>query len=254
MPPRNRLRRLPKFTLQIANNTPHEPDMKIAALLLLLCASATHAQSVKGIDVSGYQPNVNWNQVKANGISFVYIKATEGTGYKNPEFNAQYTGATNVGIIRGSYHFARPDKSSGAAQATYFIANGGGWSADGRTLPGALDMEYNPYSDNKCFGLGPAAMVNWIKDFSNTYKAKTGRAPTIYTTTSWWKLCTGNNASFGAENPLWVARYASAVGELPNGWQYHSFWQYTDNAAPNPGDGNYWNGSLANLQKFAKGG
>lgn len=33
----------------------------------------------QGIDVSGYQPSVNWNTVKANGVSFAYIKATEGT-------------------------------------------------------------------------------------------------------------------------------------------------------------------------------
>ena len=33
-----------------------------------------------GIDVSGHQPSVNWNTVKANGIIFAYIKATEGTG------------------------------------------------------------------------------------------------------------------------------------------------------------------------------
>jgi hypothetical protein len=32
-----------------------------------------------GIDVSAYQPNVNWNTVKSNGVSFAYIKATEGT-------------------------------------------------------------------------------------------------------------------------------------------------------------------------------
>lgn len=33
----------------------------------------------KGMDVSGYQPGINWNTVKANGIEFAYIKATEGT-------------------------------------------------------------------------------------------------------------------------------------------------------------------------------
>lgn len=63
------------------------------------------------------------------------------SGYRNPYFSSQYTGATNVGIIRGSYHFARPDISSGAAQARFFLANGGVWTADGQTLPGALDME-----------------------------------------------------------------------------------------------------------------
>jgi GH25 family lysozyme M1 (1,4-beta-N-acetylmuramidase) len=33
----------------------------------------------KGIDVSSYQPNVNWGNVKAQGYTFAYIKATEGT-------------------------------------------------------------------------------------------------------------------------------------------------------------------------------
>lgn len=60
-------------------------------------------------------------------------------------------------------------------------------------------------------------MVNWIKDFSNTYKTKTGRYPVIYTTTDWWTQCTGNNGSFGNDNPLWIARYASSIGTLPAG-------------------------------------
>jgi GH25 family lysozyme M1 (1,4-beta-N-acetylmuramidase) len=63
------------------------------------------------------------------------------SAYVSPQFNKQYTGATNVGLIRGGYHFARPGVSSGAAQANFFIAHGGGWSGDGRTLPGALDLE-----------------------------------------------------------------------------------------------------------------
>ena len=45
--------------------------------------------------------------------------------YKSPEFNSQYTGATNAGIIHGAYHFARPDISNDAEQAKYFAANGG---------------------------------------------------------------------------------------------------------------------------------
>ena len=105
----------------------------------------------QGIDVSSYQPNVNWPGVKGNGVEFVYIKATEGVseyllylllkgcrlsllsvpGYVNPEFSSQYTGATNAGLIRGPYHFARPASSSGADQANYFLAHGGGWSGDG---------------------------------------------------------------------------------------------------------------------------
>lgn len=96
----------------------------VALAPLLALVSATSPQ---GIDVSNYQTNINWSTVKANGVTFAYIKATEGTSYTNPSFSSQYTGATNAGIIRGSYHFARPDVSSGATQANYFVAHGGGW-------------------------------------------------------------------------------------------------------------------------------
>jgi len=227
-------------------------------LAVLSLAIATVADPVlqkranpKGIDVSGYQPNVNWNAVKASGVTFAYIKATEGTSYINPSFSSQYIGATNAGLIRGGYHFAQPASSSGAAQANYFLAHGGGWSADGRTLPGALDIEYNP-SGATCYGLSASAMVAWIQDFSNTYLSHTGRYPVIYTTTDWWKTCTGNSAAFGSTNPLWIAHFASSIGALPAGWGYTTFWQYAD-SGPNPGDQDLFNGDAAGLQRMATG-
>ena len=72
------------------------------------------------------------------------------SGYKNSYFSSQYTGATKAGLIRGGYHFARPDVASGAAQANYFASNGGGWTGDGRTLPGALDIECRENSRPLC--------------------------------------------------------------------------------------------------------
>ena len=123
----------------------------------------------------------------------------------NPYFTQQYDGSFNVGIIRGSYHFARPDLTGGEAQAEYFLAHGGGWSGDGMTLPGALDIEYNPHGQT-CYSLSHASMVAWIKAFSDTYYAKAKRYPTIYSTTDWWVTCTGNSPAFGETNPLWIAR------------------------------------------------
>ncbi|TFY79115.1 hypothetical protein EWM64_g4896 [Hericium alpestre] len=245
----------------------------LAHLLLLsgvaLCTPVLEKRAdPQGIDVSNYQSSVNWNTVKANGVTFAYIKATEGTGmahsssvdsraltsptgYRNPSFSSQYTGATDAGLIRGSYHFAHPDTSSGATQAKYFVAHGGGWSSDGITLPGALDIEYAPKGDT-CYGLSDSAMVNWITDFSNTYHTSTGRYPVIYTTTDWWKTCTGNSAKFGSTSPLWIARYGSAIGTLPAGWSYTTFWQYADSGS-NPGDQDRFNGDAAGLKRMAKG-
>ncbi len=204
-----------------------------------------------GLDVASYQGNVNWSSVRANGARFAYVKATEGTTYTNPYFTQQYNGSYNAGLIRGAYHFALPNRSSGTAQANWFVDHGGGWSRDGKTLPPALDIEYNPYGAT-CFGLSQSAMVSWIRAFSTTVHTRTGRYPTIYTTTNWWATCTGNNASFGATNPLWIARYASTVGTLPAGWSYQTIWQHADSGVF-PGDQNLFNGAFDRLQALANG-
>ena len=214
-------------------------------------SSAGAATSVKGMDVSGYQGNVNWQAAWNNGARFAYVKATEGVAYTNPYFAQQYNGSYNVGMIRGSYHFALPDRSSGATQADYFVNHGGGWSGDGKTLPGALDIEWNPYGAT-CYGYSQSGMVGWIKSFSDEYHARTSRWPVIYTATSWWTQCTGNRGDFSSTNPLWVARYSSSPGTLPYAWGFYTFWQYAD-AGTFPGDQDTFNGAIDRLQALANG-
>ncbi|MGW6969249.1 lysozyme [Streptomyces zaomyceticus] len=212
---------------------------------------SVQAVQTEGVDVSSHQGNVAWSTLWNSGVKWAYVKATEGTYYKNTYFNQQYTGSYNVGMIRGTYHFATPDTTTGAAQADYFVNNGGGWSKDGRTLPGVLDIEWNPYGAT-CYGKTQAGMVAWIRDFVNRYKARTGRDAVIYTATSWWTQCTGNSSAFAATNPLWIARYAASVGELPAGWQYYTMWQYTS-SGPTVGDHNHFNGDLSRVQALANG-
>lgn len=205
-----------------------------------------------GLDVSSWQGNVDWATVAANGARFAYVKATESTSYVNPYFTQQYVGSYQVGLVRGAYHFALPDRSSGAAQAAFFATNGGAWSADSQTLPGALDIEYNPYGPT-CYGLSQSAMVSWIADFLNEYQARTGRWATIYTTTNWWQQCTGNYAGFGA-SPLWIARWSDEVGPLPAGWSTYTFWQWTNQPVEFPGDQDVFNGSQEALVGLANNG
>ncbi|MGW6390686.1 lysozyme [Streptomyces sp. NPDC055103] len=212
---------------------------------------STLAAQTEGVDVSSHQGNVAWSTLWNSGVRWAYVKATEGTYYKNTYFAQQYNGSYNVGMIRGTYHFATPDTTTGAAQADYFVNNGGGWSKDGKTLPGALDIEWNPYGAT-CYGKTQSGMVTWIRDFVNRYKYRTGRDPVIYTATSWWKQCTGNYGGFASTNPLWIARYASEVGELPAGWLYYTMWQYTS-SGPTVGDHNHFNGDLSRVQALANG-
>ncbi|MFI9076434.1 lysozyme [Streptomyces sioyaensis] len=227
----------------------HEGTLRAAAGGLAPRASSR--RGVSGVDVSSHNRKVGWSGLRRSGVRFAYVKATEGTNYTNPYFAQQYRGSYNSGMIHGAYHFALPDHSSGGAQAEYFADHGGDWSRDGRTLPGALDMEYNPYGAT-CYGKSHKGMVNWIHDFVQTYREETGRYPVIYTSTNWWKRCTGNSGKFGRTNPLWIPRYGSSVGKLPRGWGYHSIWQHTSSGHP-VGDRNRFNGSYSRLKVLANG-
>jgi GH25 family lysozyme M1 (1,4-beta-N-acetylmuramidase) len=205
-----------------------------------------------GIDISSYQGNINWAAV-APHIDFVYAKATEGTYYTNPDFSSQYVGPYDYGVIRGAYHFAIPDNTQGQTQADYFVSHGGGWSGDGLTLPGVLDIEYNPYGAT-CYGLSQSQMVTWISNFINEYAYREGVYPVIYTTTDWWTTCTGNYSGFAGVSPLWIANYsASGGGTLPSGWGYYTFWQYADSGSQ-PGDQDVFNGAYSRLQALAANG
>ncbi|MGQ4419591.1 lysozyme [Streptomyces sp. SAS_269] len=209
------------------------------------------ATQTEGVDVASYQGNVAWPTLWSSGVRWAYTKASEGTYYTNPYFKQQYTGSHDAGMIRGAYHFATPDTTNGATQADYFVDHGGGWSKDGKTLPGVLDIEWNPYGDD-CYGKSQSGMVTWVRDFLNRYKTRTGRHAVIYTATSWWSQCTGNYGGFGANNPLWIARYASSAGTLPSGWSAYTMWQYTS-TGPTVGDHDRFDGSVDKIVALAKG-
>ncbi|HEY8458510.1 MAG TPA: lysozyme [Actinopolymorphaceae bacterium] len=224
-----------------------ETDQPIAPL--------SHTSGVQGIDVSHWQGSINWTSVRNAGIQFAWIKATEGTSYKDPRFNTNYPAAYYAGVIRGAYHFARPDVSSGAVQANYFASNGGAWSADNLTLPGVLDIEANPYG-SMCYGLSQTAMRNWILDFYNTYKARTTRDVVIYTSPSFWNTCTGGWNGMASRSPLWVAHWTSNHSpSLPSGFSIWTVWQYTSTGSV-PGisgnvDRDKFNGSRDRLLALA---
>lgn len=247
-------------------NTPAAESMEISTQALQIpMFGSWKPPGIQGLDVSGHQTNVNWTTQWNMGARFAYVKATEGAvtnaagSYAiNKEFSQQYNGSRNVGMVRGAYHFALPSETSGATQANIFLKNGGRWSPDGYTMPPLLDIEYNPYNStvmpsgkgDTCYGMAGAPMIAWIKDFSTTMLRHTGRVPMIYTTTGWWKQCTGNTSYF-SNHPLHIAIYnETGPGELPNGWKQQHVWQYSS-TGPFAGDSNQWYGSYSALKTFA---
>ncbi|MEQ1571330.1 MAG: GH25 family lysozyme, partial [Myxococcota bacterium] len=208
-----------------------------------------------GVDVSHWQGTVDWDAAIADGVGFAIVKATEGTYYATDavSWDNQYWESFDAGLIRGAYHFAIPDDSTGAEQADWFVDMGGGWVADGQTLPGTLDIEWNPYGVDACYGLTQSEMIDWIGDFLDQYYVRTGREAMIYTANSWWAECV-DSPDFAAW-PLWIANWGVVSPTLPVGWTDYTFWQDSATGSVDGISGDVdtdlYNGSPDQLYHFA---
>lgn len=204
--------------------------------------------TIEGIDVSGYQDNTNWTNVKNAGIKFAFIKSTESTSYVNPNFSGDWAAAKSNGIVRGSYHFFHANVD-GVAQAKHFVNTMGQLSdAD---LPGVLDLE-------TADGQSASTIANRALDFLEYVEEHTGKRPLIYTAYYFWQ----DNVAHLPElekYPLWIANYVSPSSSCPLvpdvTWDTFKFWQYTSTGSVSGVNGNVdrnlFNGSLADLYAFA---
>ncbi len=169
-----------------------------------------------GIDVSGWQGNIDYSEVASSGIEIVYMKASEGTSFVDPYFNQNYTNAKANGLKVGFYHYLTARSNSEAvAEANFFVSTISGMTPDCRL---AMDFE--------SFGNLSAEEINEIGlTFMQTVESLSGKEMVIYSDTS--------NASniFGGgltNYPLWVAQY-EVEEPTPNGnWDSWVGWQYTD--------------------------
>lgn len=76
-----------------------------------------------GIDVSEWQGEINWVDVSNSGIDIAYIRASEGSGYEDPDAMRNYNGAKAVGIKVGFYHYLTATTVSEAIeQANFFVS------------------------------------------------------------------------------------------------------------------------------------
>ena len=92
---------------------------------------------VMGIDLSAHNGDVNFDKIVADGVDFVFLKATEGTSFRDPKFRQNYTEARKSGVKVGAYHFFRFD-CDGYEQGRNFLSTVDSLSLD---LPLAIDIE-----------------------------------------------------------------------------------------------------------------
>jgi lysozyme len=198
--------------------------------------------SVYGIDVSHHQGNINWSKLKQgkNGeppITFVYIKATEGSSHSDKRFETNWKEAKRHGFIRGAYHYFSTE-SPGDKQARLFISR---VKLEPGDLPPVVDVEDEPKN--------AAAYREELKKFVTALEQHYGVKPVIYTYKKFHERHI-NNAHF-KDYPLWIARYNANDPGIDCKW---IMWQCSEKGKL-PGirekvDINVLNGSMEELEKL----
>ena len=224
----------------------------LVSAALVLGSAAVASAGVGGPDVASYQhPSgraINWSKVYASGQRFVFVKATEGTRYRNPYFAGDWSGSHAAGLMHGAYHFARPSARAGsaAAQARYFVAAAGKAHAKG-DLPPTLDLEVSG-------GLGPVKLIVWTKQWLTTVQNLTGRKAMIYSYPYFWSHNMRGTTTF-RDHRLWGASYGSRPTTFGGAWKAWTFWQYSSTSTVSgiraKSDMNKFHGTLAQLRALA---
>ncbi len=200
---------------------------------------------LNGIDVSHFQQAIGWNAVAASGISFCFIKATEGSSDVDPRFASNWRAAGQAGLMRGAYHFFHPAVPV-TLQAELFLRTVPPLEA--RDLPPVLDLEA-PMEWTLVPVLERAALaVSWLEAVEKSLLLR----PMVYLSPAFMTEVL-HNASTLAAYPVWLAHHTNGPApEVPAPWKSWTFWQHTPQGTTpgisTPVDLNRFNGTLDQLK------
>ena len=201
---------------------------------------------VHGIDAARYQGAIDWQTAARSGVSFAYLKATEGGDGLDPAFATNWQGAAGAGIPRGAFHFyywCRP----AAEQARWFIAN---VPRSARALPPVLDLEWTPFSPTCTLRPAAADVRAEAETFLKILEHHYGQRPLIYTSPEFFAT---NQLGRIPRTEFWLRSVADHPSNTyPN--QAWTFWQYSSTAGvpgvQGPVDTNVFAGSIAAWQAW----
>ncbi len=199
-----------------------------------------------GIDVSHHQGTIDWKKVKAAGVQYVFLKATEGATFVDKMYATNRAAAKAVGIPSGAYHFFRP-KVAVQTQIDNFLKTVG--SLKEGELPPVLDIEVP--EDWK--GIAIEARVKMISDWLIAVENKLGVRPIVYINNPMTRDELGGALMLKGYK-LWLAHYTTRPApNVPAPWTNWTFWQYSetgvvDGVPSEACDMNRFAGTTADLQ------
>ena len=175
------------------------------------------AGDIRGIDISHYQQEIDWDRLRNANIdgvpvSFMLIKATEGSNIIDEYFNQNFFQAREAGIRRGAYHFLTT--SSDALQQARFYCRV--VQLEGGDIAPVLDVERRD-------GMPLQQLQKHVLTWMNYVEQHYGITPILYTS---YKFRTDylNTPEFD-RYPLWIAHYYVERLRYKGKW---AIWQHTD--------------------------
>ena len=196
---------------------------------------------VQGIDLARFQGTVDWSGIRAAGLAFAWLKATEGGDRVDPFFAENWRAAKRAGVPRGAYHFyyhCRPAHE----QAAWFIRHA---PREAGALPPVLDVEWTPDSPTCTIRPDAAVVRAGILEFQQIVAAHYGQRPVIYATVDFFA---DNDLGQLRGEEFWL-RSVAAPPSVTYPGQHWTFWQFSATGLV-PGvatetDRNAFNGSKA---------
>jgi len=209
-----------------------------------LATNSKAAAAVPGIDVSHYQPSIDWQAVVRAGFQYCFIKATEGIGCVDRSFARHWQESRKAGLIRGAYHFFRPSDPV-SAQAALFVRTI--QSLQAGDLPPVLDLEApEDWAVIPAQERVPLAIA-WLEAVEHDL----GAAPIVYLSPAFANEILANAAPL-ARYHVWLAHHTMAeTPSIPKPWTAWTFWQHANDRAPGISvrvDLNRFNGSRDDLK------
>lgn len=201
---------------------------------------------VRGVDVSSYQGEIDWQLLSKQHIQFAFIKATEGSSFVDKNFIYNFEEASKTDLRVGVYHFFSYD-SSGSAQADHFIAT---VPKSNKMLPPVIDVEF--YGDKEKNLPNKDEVTKNLTDMLKKLEEYYGAKPIIYATRKAYRLFISGSYQ---DYDIWIRDVYFKPTELDG--QQWVFWQYSDKGILEGYTGtekyidlNVFNGSQEEFRKY----
>lgn len=171
-----------------------------------------------GIDVSNWQGYINYSEVKSKGIEVVYIKASEGTRFKDPYFEYNYENAKANGLKVGFYHFVTATNETQAREQAQFFAS----VISGKAPDCKLAMDFEQFN-----GISTEEVNKISRVFLETVENLTGKQTVIYS--NLYDTQRVFNSELASRYPLWLAYYGdyNKLVNVSSSWSTWDGVQYT---------------------------